>query len=176
MYEKCFTMFVRIIQLMYYSAQGESRDCGRIHSGSASNGRGMMQESRQESIMVRWSRLADKRTTIAMLVGRFASKSRQFLRNGCQTGRHYHTPWFFSSDRPWRLTLLALACDPKRCSFGTLNPSENPISSFHHENLNVWPMEREAKVSRRFSNVCNFRILLTMHINFNASRKCTRAR
>lgn len=98
-------------------------DVGRIPrlrwvhgGGSASNGRGMMQESRQQSIMVRWSRLADKRTTIAMLVGRFASKSRQFLRNGCQTGRHYHTPWFFSSDRPWRLTLLALACDPKRCS------------------------------------------------------------
>ncbi|CAL1688024.1 unnamed protein product [Lasius platythorax] len=48
---------------MRYSASGEFRDLAAT-VGSASNGRGMMQESRQESIMVRWSRLADKRTTI----------------------------------------------------------------------------------------------------------------
>lgn len=62
--------------------------------------------------MVRWLRLTDKRT--AMLVGRFASKSREFLRNDCQTGRYYHTPWFFSSDRPWQFALRSHAIPKTR--------------------------------------------------------------
>lgn len=92
----------------------------------------------------------DHYTNTIMFVGRFASKSRQFLHNGCQTDCTLSIRPDFSRQTD-RDALLALACDPKSHSGRWTG------SGLSRKFKCLVAMEfMKRKCSRRFNNITSY--------------------